>query len=84
VASARLAGAYGSRMHVWLNGAFGERIAAGEIDPGALDFRLENVRAYAEARPWMIAAADLVVDVVRSSPDEAAAQVLAAVSSMSP
>jgi hypothetical protein len=55
---------------------FHEQIATGKIDPGALAFRLSHLKTYAEERPWMIEAADLVVDAVAFGPDDVAAQIL--------
>jgi cytidylate kinase len=38
------------------------QIAAGTIDPAALQWRLDHIDAYVAARDWLTAAADLVVD----------------------
>ena len=58
--------------------AFLERIEAGLVDRSALDFRLRRVGDYVAARPWLLEAADLVVDTTAAGPDEVAAEVAAA------
>lgn len=50
-----------------------------DADPDGVDirgWRHEHVGLYAEARPWLTAAADQVVDVGESTPGEAATQIL--------
>jgi len=54
------------------------RIASGEVDPRAELWRSQHVPAYLEARSWMLAAADLVIDTSRRPPGEIAQHVLAA------
>ena len=38
------------------------RIKADELEQTARQWRLDHIRDYAAARPWMVASADLVVD----------------------
>ena len=62
-------------MHVLLDAERQQlvrRIEADEIDRGALQWRLDHLRAYEESREWMLADADLVIDVSMLSADEAA------------
>ncbi len=47
-----------------------------EASGEAVAWRLEHLEPYEAARPWLLEAADLVVDVARHDPDEVAAQVL--------
>jgi hypothetical protein len=52
-------------FHVLLHadaGVLAERIKADETEPRACQWRLDHLAEYATARPWMAAAADLVVD----------------------
>ena len=48
------------------------RIAADEEEPGAMRWRLDHLGAYAAARPWLTASADLVVDTTDLTPEDAA------------
>ena len=48
------------------------RIAADEEEPGAMRWRLDHLSAYAAARPWLTASADLVVDTTDLTPEDAA------------
>lgn len=69
-------------VHVLLDceaDALRHRIIADEDGPGAAQWRLDHVDAFREARPWMLAAADVVVDVSTIGPAEAARTVLSAV-----
>ena len=62
-------------MHVLLDAERQQlvrRIEADEIDRGAMQWRLDHLRAYEESREWMLADADLVIDVSMLSADEAA------------
>jgi chloramphenicol 3-O-phosphotransferase len=54
------------------------RIAADETERDAEPWRLDHIAAYLGARPWMIAAADLVIDTSTRTPTEVATQVVAA------
>ncbi len=56
--------------------ALRERIAADEQDRSAAPWRLDHVGTFAEARPWMTARADLVVDTTGLAASEVAAHVL--------
>ena len=61
--------------HVLLDVAEGEltrRIRADAAEPGALDWRLERVPAYAHARPWLTALADRVVDTTALTVEQVA------------
>ena len=49
-----------------------DRIAADEADRSAADWRLAHVEMFRSARPWLLDAADLVVDVTDCSPSTAA------------
>ena len=42
-----------------------ERIKADEVDVGARQWRLDHISDYAQSRPWMESAADLVIDATR-------------------
>jgi hypothetical protein len=54
------------------------RIAADEVDPCAEPWRVNHIAADMSARPWMTAAADLVVDTTGLTARDAAAQILEA------
>lgn len=54
------------------------RIAADEVDRDAAPWRLDHLAAFAAARPWMTAAADLVIDTTAVDATEAADQILGA------
>jgi hypothetical protein len=58
-----------------------ERIRADEAEPRACQWRLDHLAEYATARPWMEAAADLVVDSTTLSVADVAGTVAAAVES---
>jgi shikimate kinase len=58
-----------------------ERIKADEAERGACQWRLDHLAEYATARPWMEAAADLVVDSTTLSAADVAQAVAAAVAS---
>ncbi|MCZ2804519.1 hypothetical protein O2W18_05335 [Modestobacter sp. VKM Ac-2983] len=51
------------------------RIRTDEVEPGARSWRLEHVRAYADARAWLVAAADLVVDCTTMTVEQVADEV---------
>ncbi|MCZ2819526.1 hypothetical protein O2V63_04180 [Modestobacter sp. VKM Ac-2977] len=64
--------------HVVLDVAADElsrRIRTDEAEPGAVSWRLEHARAYADARPWLVAAADLVVDTTTMTVEQVADEV---------
>jgi hypothetical protein len=42
-----------------------ERIKGDQVDVGACQWRLDHISDYEKARPWMEAAADLVIDTTR-------------------
>jgi hypothetical protein len=66
-------------VHVVLDAtddALRARIAADTGDPGAAGWRLDHVATYAEAREWMVASADVVVDTTSMTPQDVAAAVL--------
>lgn len=46
--------------------------------PEAREWRLAHLAPYAVAKPWMLAAADLVVDTTAAAPDEVAAAIATA------
>jgi adenylylsulfate kinase-like enzyme len=48
------------------------RIDADEVEAAARGWRLERLPVYAGARPWMVEAADLVVDTTDLTPEQAA------------
>lgn len=50
-----------------------ERIDADEEEPGALQWRLDHLEAFAEARPWLTSAADRTIDTTGIPPEEIAA-----------
>jgi hypothetical protein len=52
------------------------RITEDQIDRKAAAWRLDHLGAYESARPWMTAAADLVVDTTRQTAVDVAARVL--------
>jgi adenylylsulfate kinase-like enzyme len=56
-----------------------QRIRADQVESRACQWRLEHLADYAAARPWMEAAADLVVDSTALSVADAAQTVAAAV-----
>ena len=47
-----------------------QRIEADEVERGARQWRLDHLADYAEARAWLVSAADVVVDSSRLTPDE--------------
>lgn len=55
------------------------RIEADQLEPKARGWRLDHLAEFAAARPWMQAAADLVVDSSSLSVPEVAAAIAAAV-----
>lgn len=66
-------------VHVLLDAPADVLHARIDADPDGFDirgWRHAHVGPYAEARPWLTAAADQVVDVGESTPDEAATQIL--------
>lgn len=56
-----------------------ERIHADQVEVSAEDWRLEHIAALQDARSWMTASADLVVDTSAASADTVAAIILEAV-----
>jgi adenylylsulfate kinase-like enzyme len=52
-----------------------QRIAADENDPEAAQWRLDHLAAYAAARTWLTATADLVLDTTGLMPQDAAEQI---------
>ena len=58
------------------------RIENDELEQGARDWRLEHVAKFQVARPWMVAAADLVLDTSHLSVAEVAASIASAASSV--
>lgn len=68
-----------SVVHVLLDCARPElirRIEQDEVEAQARDWRLDHVDRFAEARSWLIRAADLVVDTTERSVDEVATQII--------
>ncbi len=55
------------------------RIHADQVEVNAKDWRLEHIAALQDARPWMTATADLVIDTSLVSADAVAATILEAV-----
>lgn len=55
-----------------------KRITSDEQERSAEQWRLDHVGVYTDARSWLTATADLMVDTARHSPDEVAAQIEAA------
>ena len=69
-------------FHVVLDieeGALRDRIAADPIDADAKSWRLSHIQPFIAARAWMIAEADLVIDVSECEPRAAASSILNAV-----
>jgi broad-specificity NMP kinase len=58
--------------------ALRERIRADEVERGAEGWRIEHLTVYAQARPWLVRAADAVIDTSTISPETVAARVLSA------
>ena len=52
--------------------ALRDRIAADAVERGAERWRLDHLPAYAAARPWLRAEADLVVDTTGRTPQDVA------------
>jgi adenylylsulfate kinase-like enzyme len=66
-------------VHVLLDcdeGTLRERILSDAVDLGAREWRLDHVAGFVAARPWLVAAADLVVDTTAAEPDEIARQII--------
>ncbi|MCZ2847183.1 AAA family ATPase [Modestobacter sp. VKM Ac-2978] len=64
--------------HVLLDVADDElsrRIRTDAAEPGARSWRLERVPAYEAARPWLVSAADLVVDTTARTVEQVADEV---------
>ena len=55
------------------------RIKGGELEQTASQWRLDHIRDYAAARPWMVASADLVVDSTSLPVADVARSVLRAI-----
>ena len=55
-----------------------ERARTDELAPKACQWRLDNIRAYEESRPWLESAADLVIDTT-NLPAARVAEAIAAV-----
>jgi hypothetical protein len=55
-----------------------------EASGEAVEWRLEHVAEYQAARPWLLAAADLVVDTTELAPGGAAARIARALPRLSP
>ncbi|EON24699.1 MULTISPECIES: AAA family ATPase [Nocardioides] len=55
-----------------------QRIDEDEVETGARQWRLDHLAAYADARPWMEAKADLFLDTSALMPDEAVEKIWAA------
>ena len=53
------------------------RIEADQDEPDARQWRLDHLDAYESARPWLTAAADLIVDTTDRSPQEVAQSIVA-------
>jgi hypothetical protein len=69
-------------IHVVLDieeGALRDRIAEDALETQARDWRLSHVEPFIAARTWMVAEADLVIDVTGSGPQAIGNSVLAAV-----
>ncbi len=52
-----------------------DRIEHDQLEAGARDWRLEHLAAFREARPWMVASADLVLDTTNLSVGQVAAEI---------
>lgn len=52
-----------------------DRIKADEVEQGARRWRLSHLQMYAAARPWMVEAADLVIDSSRLPVADVAASI---------
>lgn len=52
------------------------RILADENEPGAKQWRLDHLDVYARARPWMVKAADAVVDSTEVGAEQVSQQIL--------
>jgi hypothetical protein len=57
------------------------RIEADLVEATARPWRLDHLPRYAEARPWMVRRADLVVDTTDLTPEQIADRVCEAVGS---
>ena len=69
-------------FHVLLHvdsAALAERIKADVVVPAACQWRLDHIGDYERSRPWMAAAADLVLDITGRPPAGAADRIAAAV-----
>jgi hypothetical protein len=55
------------------------RISEDREEPTALTWRLNHIPAYREARSWLLACADVVIDTARGGPTDIADTILAAV-----
>lgn len=65
-------------LHVVLDcdeDALRKRISEDEVDAGAAEWRMNHIDAYRSAREWMVADADLVIDISDMEPARAAALV---------
>lgn len=56
-----------------------ERIRADEDERGAEAWRIDHLTEYAEARPWLLRAADLFIDTSAMPPELVASRILATV-----
>jgi shikimate kinase len=52
-----------------------QRVKADQVNAGACQWRLDHIRDYEKARPWMESAADLVIDTTRVPVAEAAERI---------
>jgi adenylate kinase len=53
-----------------------DRILGDDVEGQAERWRLDHLAVYAAARPWLVQAADLVVDTGESPPERAAARIV--------
>lgn len=52
-----------------------DRIRADQEEAGALQWRLDHLERFADARPWLAAAADLAIDTTATPPAEVAKRI---------
>ncbi len=55
-----------------------QRATDDQVDPGALQWRLDHVPTYLGARSWLLDAADLVIDTTSLGPDTVVDAIIAA------
>lgn len=60
------------------------RIETDEIESQALDWRLDHISKFGSARPWLLHAADLVLDTTNVTPESAAEAIIEAAAKTRP